>query len=150
MKKERQKLIKQIIESYEIEKQEDLLKYLAKEGVEATQATVSRDIREMNLIKLPIDDKKNRQRYAISLKEEMVIGDKYKRVLQEGFLLAEVAQNLLIVKTEPGMAMGVAAALDAMKFKEIIGSIAGDDTIMIATAHYDVAVDLQKKIMNMI
>lgn len=130
MKKKRQEMIIQLIEQYDIETQEELADKLKALGFQVTQATVSRDIREMNLTKIPAG--KGRQKYVILRGDDRHLGDKFLRVLKEGFVSMDMAQNILVVKTVAGMAMAVAAAIDAMKLSEIVGSIAGDDTIMIA------------------
>ncbi|MCQ2498237.1 MAG: arginine repressor [Lachnospiraceae bacterium] len=128
MKKDRLTKIKELVENFEIETQEELAKKLNDEGFAVTQATVSRDIRQMKLTKIPKSG--GGFKYAILVESEHYLSDKYLRVLQDGFMSSDVAQNILVVKTVSGMAMAVAAAIDAMKFKEIVGSIAGDDTIM--------------------
>lgn len=130
MKRVRQRKIIEIIENNEIETQEDLAEMLQKEGFLATQATISRDIRELKLSK--VTNKEGKQRYVVLKQEENYLGDKYTRVLREGFVSMDQAQNILVVKTVAGMAMAVAAALDDLKYPEIVGSIAGDDTIMLA------------------
>lgn len=130
MKKSRHQKIKELVEQYQIETQEELADKLKEAGYAVTQATVSRDIRELKLSKVPLGD--GRQMYTILEHSDQYLGDKYIRVLQEGFVSMDMAQNILVVKTVSGMAMAVAAAVDAMKFKEIVGSIAGDDTIMMA------------------
>ena len=103
---------------------------MRKEGFEVTQATVSRDIRELNLSKISMGN--GRQKYVIVRKDDTGLSDKYMRVLRDGFVSMNMAQNILVIKTVQGMAMAVAAAVDAMKFPEIVGCIAGDDTIMAA------------------
>ena len=130
MKRKRQEKIIELIAMYDVETQEELADLLEKNGFRVTQATVSRDIREMKLSK--ISDGKGRQKYVALTKEDSHLGDKFLRVLQEGFVSMDMAQNILVVKTVSGMAMAVAAAIDAMRLSEIVGSIAGDDTIMIA------------------
>ena len=130
MKKERQGRILELIRDENIETQEELADRLRQEGYVVTQATVSRDIRELKLGKLPSGNGK--QRYAVLSHEDAHLADKYIRVLRHGFVSMDNAQNILVVKTVSGMAMAVAAAIDAMKLKEIVGSIAGDDTIMVA------------------
>ena len=130
MKRKRHEKIIELIERYDIETQEELAAYLRKEGFEVTQATVSRDIRELHLSKIAAGG--GRQKYIILKQEDSHLGDKYIRVLRDGFSSMDMAQNILVVKTVPGMAMAVAAALDAMKFPEIVGCIAGDDTIFVA------------------
>ena len=130
MKRKRQEKIIELIAMYDVETQEELADLLEKNGFRVTQATVSRDIREMKLSK--ISDGKGRQKYVALTEEDSHLGDKFLRVLQEGFVSMDMAQNILVVKTVSGMAMAVAAAIDAMRLSEIVGSIAGDDTIMIA------------------
>ncbi len=130
MKKSRHQRIKELVEQFEIETQEELADRLRGEGYTVTQATVSRDIRELKLSKIPMGN--GRQKYTILMQSEHYLSDKYIRVLKDGFVSMDMAQNILVVKTVSGMAMAVAAAIDAMKLKEIVGSIAGDDTIMMA------------------
>lgn len=130
MKTDRHKKILELIDRYEIGTQEELAKILNDEGYNVTQATVSRDIRELNLSKVSVDGK--RTRYATLSKDKPVASDKFLTVLKEGFVSMDMAQNILVIKTVSGMAMAVAAALDAMDCHEIVGSIAGDDTIMCA------------------
>lgn len=127
MKKQRHQKIKELVENYEIETQEDLAGKLNEAGFGVTQATVSRDIRDMKLTKIP--KKGGGFKYAILMESEHYLSDKYIRVLKDGFVSMDTAQNILVVKTVAGMAMAVAAAIDAMKLN-IVGSIAGDDTIM--------------------
>lgn len=129
-KQRRQEKIIELIEKNEIGTQEELVNYLTKAGFSATQATVSRDIRELKLIKLPSGN--GMPKYEMPDSRGSSNGDKYIRVLREGLLSVDNAQNILVVKTVSGMAMAVAAALDAMQLQEIVGSIAGDDTVMAA------------------
>lgn len=84
----------------------------------------------MKLSKVPTGNGK--QKYVVLKQDDSFLGDKYIRVLKDGFVSMDMAQNILVIKTVSGMAMAVAAALDAMKMREIVGSIAGDDTIMMA------------------
>lgn len=130
MKKSRHGKIVELIESYDIETQDELAERLRDAGYQVTQATVSRDIRELQLSKIPTGEGK--QKYVVLKQDDRHMGDKYIRVLRDGFVSMDMAQNILVIKTVSGMAMAVAAAVDAMKLKEIVGSIAGDDTIMMA------------------
>lgn len=133
MKKKRQEKIIEIINKYEVETQEDLARYLNEAGYSVTQATVSRDIREMSLVKVP--GIRAKQRYMTAARESgssAGFGRQYASVLQDGVVSMEQAGNLLVIRTQSGMAMAVAAAIDAMKLEGIVGSIAGDDTIMCA------------------
>ena len=129
MKSKRHAKILEIIAKYNIETQEELLDWLEREGFQVTQATVSRDIRELKLTK--IAGTAGRQKYA-TLNDNRNMGEKFIRIFQDGFVSMDMAQNILVIKTVAGMAMAVAAALDAMDCHEIVGSIAGDDTIMCA------------------
>lgn len=148
MKKSRHQKIKELIEQYEIETQEELADKLREAGYAVTQATVSRDIRELKLSKVPTGDGK--QKYTILIHSDHYLSDKYIRVLKDGFVSMDMAQNILVVKTVSGMAMAVAAALDAMKLKEIVGSIAGDDTIMMAVRTIEDTQIVMDKIRNVL
>lgn len=127
---ERQDKILDIIINKSIETQEELTSELKKEGFDVTQATVSRDIRKMKLTK--VADSNGHLRYVAYSKTNEDLDEKYIRILRDGFISMDNAQNMLVIKTVSGMAMAVAAALDHIKFNEIVGSIAGDDTIMCA------------------
>ena len=135
MKRQRHEVGVELINKYDIETQEELAAYLREAGFDVTQATVSRDIRELKLSKIATGNGK--QKYIILQNEDSHLGDKYIRVLRDGFVSMNMAQNILVIKTVQGMAMAVAAALDAMKFPEIVGCIAGDDTIMAAIKTVD-------------
>mgnify|MGYP002512613578 CR=1 FL=1 len=148
MKKSRHQRIKELVEQFEIETQEELADRLKNDGYPVTQATVSRDIRELKLSKVPIGD--GRQKYTILVQSDHYLNDKYIRVLKDGFVSMDMAQNILVMKTVSGMAMAVAAAIDAMKFKEIVGSIAGDDTIMMAVRTVEDTECVMEKIRNML
>lgn len=130
MKTARQVKIVDLIHRYEIETQEELADRLNAEGFAVTQATISRDIRELKLTKIPVGGGK--QKYALMQEQNPGMDEKYLRVLREGFVSMDMAMNILVVKTVSGMAMAVAAALDAMRWHEVAGCIAGDDTIMCA------------------
>lgn len=148
MKLERHSKIVELIGKYEIETQEELAERLNQSGFRVTQATVSRDIRELKLSK--VSSESGKQRYAV-LQTQSSFSDKYIRILRDGFLSMDMAQNILVVKTVSGMAMAVAAALDAIHFHEIVGCIAGDDTIMCAVRSVDdtiVVMDKIKKLLN--
>lgn len=135
MKRARHEVVVDLINRYDIETQEELAAYLRKEGFEVTQATVSRDIRELHLSKIAAGNGK--QKYIILKNETTRLSDKYIRVLRDGFVSMDMAQNILVIKTVQGMAMAVAAAVDAMHFPEIVGCIAGDDTIFAAVRSVD-------------
>ena len=133
IKTKRQRKIIELITNYDIETQEELAAKLVENGFNVTQATISRDIRELNLTK--IATKGGKQKYAVQSSSDIVSNSKYMRVLNDGIITMDTAGNILVVKTVSGMAMAVAAALDAMQIKEILGCIAGDDTIMCVVKH---------------
>lgn len=133
MKTKRQRKIIELITNYDIETQEELAAKLVENGFNVTQATISRDIRELNLTKMAT--KGGKQKYAVQSSSDIVSNSKYMRVLNDGIITMDTAGNILVVKTVSGMAMAVAAALDAMQIKEILGCIAGDDTIMCVVKH---------------
>ena len=130
MKTKRQAKMLELIQKNDIETQEELSDYLEIEGFQVTQATVSRDIRELKLTKVAMSN--GRQKYVALQETGEDMSRKYKRVFHDGFVSMDVAQNILVIKTVSGMAMAVAAAIDAMHMYEILGCIAGDDTIMCA------------------
>ena len=128
MKNKRHDCILEIIQEKAISTQEELQKELRKRGYEVTQATVSRDIRRLRLVKQQTEDGRNV--YAVSTVREDRERDRLLRVLRDSVRSVESAQNILVIKTEAGMAMGSAAAIDGLSISGIIGCIAGDDTIM--------------------
>lgn len=148
MKGNRHQKIVELVDNFEIETQEELADLLRQEGYKVTQATVSRDIRQLNLTKVSTESGK--QKYVILKREDNQIGEKYIRVLKDGFLSMDRAQNILVIKTVAGMAMAVAAAIDTMKLEEIVGSIAGDDTIMAAVRTNEDAELVIKKIKDLL
>lgn len=148
MKTNRQSKIIEIIQKNEVETQDELSALLEKDGFRVTQATVSRDIRELKLTKIPTAG--GRQKYAVITAAPENLSKKYERVLREGFLSMDMAQNILVIKTVSGMASAVCAAIDAMKMREIVGSIAGDDTIMCAIRTVDDTYAVMKKIRRIV
>ena len=148
MKTSRQSKIIEIIQKYDVETQEELSEFLVKEGFSVTQATVSRDIRELKLTKIAMDNGK--QKYAVFSDKTEDMSEKHVRVLKDGFLSMDNAQNILVIKTVSGMASAVCAAIDAMKIHEIVGSIAGDDTIMCAIRTVEETYSLMKKIRKIV
>ena len=137
MKTKRQEKILELIKKNNIETQEELSDYLEREGYQVTQATVSRDIRELKLTKVAIN-------------EDDGMNEKYIRVLRDGFVSMDMAQNILVIKTVSGMAMAVAAALDAMHLHEVVGCIAGDDTIMCAVRSVQETVEVMGRLRKIV
>ena len=130
MKVNRHAKIVELVNKYHIETQEELADRLNQEGYKVTQATVSRDIRNLKLTK--VQTEVGRQKYAVLQQSENKLTEKYSRILRDGFVSMDSAQNILVIKTVSGMAMAVAAAIDDMNWHEVVGCIAGDDTIMCA------------------
>ena len=135
MKIKRQKKIIELINKYDIDTQQELAQRLIDEGFEVTQATVSRDIRELNLTKVTVDG--NKQKYDVPASTMTSINQTYMGVLKDGIVSIECAGNIIVIKTISGMAMAVGAALDAVNHEEIIGTIAGDDTLMCVVKNAD-------------
>ncbi len=148
MKVNRHAKIVELINKYQIETQDELAEYLNEAGFKVTQATVSRDIRDLKLTKVPAEN--GRQKYAVLQSAQNGMTEKYVRILRDGFSSMDMAQNILVLKTVSGMAMAVAAALDAMNWKEIVGCIAGDDTIMCAVRTVDDTILLMEKIKKLL
>ncbi|WAM30630.1 arginine repressor [Caldicellulosiruptor naganoensis] len=131
MKSERQQKILEIIQSEDIETQEELVERLRELGYDVTQATVSRDIKELRLTKVLTETGK--YKYAVLSGPEANITEKLIKVFSESIIKYDTADNLVIIKTITGAAQGAAAAIDSLNWPEVIGTIAGDDTIFIAT-----------------
>lgn len=148
MKVGRQSKIIELITKYNIETQEELADRLMEAGYTVTQATISRDIRELKLTKVAIDNGK--QKYIILKNQESGLAEKYVRVLRDGFVSMDMAQNIMVVKTVAGMAMAVAAALDALHIEGIVGCIAGDDTIMCAIRSVEDTVAVMDKLNRLV
>jgi len=148
MKVNRHAKIIELIGKYQVETQEELANYLTQEGFKVTQATVSRDIRDLKLTKVPTEDGK--QRYTVHPKSDTTLNDKYIRVLKDGFASMDMAQNILVIRTVSGMAMAVATAIDALEFSEVVGTIAGDDTIMCAIRTVEDTMKVMDKINKMV
>ncbi len=129
MKSKRQEKIIEIVTNQVIETQDDLITSLKVCGFDVTQATISRDIRELKLVKVSAGD--HCYRYAPSSHEEMEISVKYGEILKSTVTGVDLANNIVVLKTYSGMANAAAAAIDGMGWKEIVGSIAGDDNIFV-------------------
>ena len=148
MKTKRQTKMLELIKKHDIETQEELSDYLQKEGYQVTQATVSRDIRELKLTKVAMSN--GRQKYAALTEANEDLSEKYTRVFRDAFVSMDMAQNILVIKTVSGMAMAVAAAIDAMHLHEIVGCIAGDDTIMCAVRSVDDTLAVMSRLRKLV
>lgn len=148
MKLARHEKIMELIHQYDIDTQEELAARLNEAGFKVTQATVSRDIRALKMTK--VTGKNGKSHYAILKETPHALEDKYARVLKDALVSMDVGQNLLIIRTVPGMAMGVAAALDGQNWPEILGCIAGDDTIMCAAKTQEQAEYVMEKLREIV
>lgn len=144
MKIKRQSKIVELIRDYDIETQDQLAEMLTEEGFNVTQATISRDIRELKLTKISTGESK--QKYAILTTEDIKVSERLKRVFKDGVISIDYAQNIIVLKTLNGMAMAVAAALDSMGNTEIMGTIAGDDTIFCVVKNEQKAIRLIERL----
>ncbi len=148
MKNERQEKILAIIASEPIETQEQLIASLKRMGVTSTQATISRDIKQLHLIKEPVGG--GRYRYAVSArKTRLGFADRLQTILRESILSVDYAQNLIVLKTMPGLAGAAGAAFDGMELAQIVGTLAGDDTVLLIMRDKESAFELCEEIAEM-
>ncbi|MDE7390169.1 MAG: arginine repressor [Lachnospiraceae bacterium] len=147
MKKGRHSKIIELIRTNEISTQDELLLRLKDSGHNVTQATVSRDIKELNLIKLM--SKSGKYCYATSSSKPSDVKSNLVPLFSSSVVSVEYAQNLVVIKTVPGMAQAVCTSIDAANFEEIIGSIAGDDTIFLAAKSTETAISVSSKLKVM-
>lgn len=149
MKTQRHARIIELIKEYNIETQEELTSKLREKGFDTTQATVSRDIKELKLLKVPADN--GRYKYAVkSAESEIKVSAKFKTILEETVIRIDVSTSIVVVKTFPGMAQAAASAIDNMNWDEIVGTIAGDDTIFVALRTTEDALLLCKKVKELL
>jgi transcriptional regulator of arginine metabolism len=140
VKEKRHMRIKEIVSQYEIETQEDLVKALEEAGFPVTQATISRDIKELHLIK--VVGTNGRYKYAIPVTTSTVTIELLRRKLTEVFVSMSRAQNLIIIKVLPGNAHAIAAMIDSMNKSSLLGTIAGDDTILMVCSDEQAAIEI--------
>lgn len=141
MKKKRLEKILEIIEKHRVETQEEMQKHLLKAGFDVTQATVSRDINELKLIKALSSDGKY---YYTAMKVDPEKQDKLYKIFRDSVISVDYALNTAVIKCEVGMASAACAAFDSMNFQNVLGSIAGDDTIFIIMRTENSAAELTK------
>ena len=145
MKQERQRALINIINSQPVGTQEDLLNLLSERGFQATQATISRDFRELRIGKVR---KGKEHRYVQLAPEEERENDSYSHMLSTSIRSMEHAENLIVIKTDPGMAMAVGAGIDALNIAGVMGCIAGDDTLFLAISKKSLAEKIMGEIRN--
>lgn len=148
MKAIRHAKIKDIIETSVIETQEELADALRRQGIEITQATVSRDIKELMLIKIPTGE--GRYRYAYPMEKNMVFSkNRLMRMFQDSVVGLDHSENIIVVKTLPGTANAVASTLDYVKWPEIIGTVAGDDNILVVIKPREAVAEVMRKLKEL-
>ncbi len=148
MKGQRHLKIRELVKEKEIETQEELVQALCAMGYKVTQATVSRDIKELQLIKVPTEN----GRYIYSLPSEQAFNPKHKirRILVDSFVSIDRAENLVVMKTLPGHANALGSLIDASGWQEVVGTICGDDTILIIGRSKDLAGAIEKRFLEML
>ena len=149
MKNDRQNRILAIIAREDIDTQEALLERLQQEGIRCTQATISRDIKQLHLIKEPIG--RGRYRYAVSIhRNSLNVADKLRTIFRESITSIDCAQNIVVLKTMAGLASAAAAAIDSMNVTYMVGSLAGDDTAFLVMRDAESAADFCREIREML
>ena len=149
MKNQRQEYLLQIIAEETVETQEQLLERLQERGIRSTQATISRDIKELHLIKEPVGQ--GRYRYAVSAhRTKLNFADRLRTIFREGVLSVDYAQNLVVIKTMPGLASAACSALDNMDITYMVGSLAGDDTAFLLMRDTESAASFCEEIKEML
>ena len=142
MKSARQEKILEIIEKFEVSTQEALIGKLAECGFESTQTTISRDIRQLKLVKTPTG--KGTYKYAAPKEKKELSAPAHNSALTESVVKIEAAQNIVVVKTLAGMANAIAVCLDGVDIGEVVGSVAGDDTILLVMKDNQCAQDTER------
>ena len=140
----RQSKILEIIQNNEIETQDELVNALRAQNFDITQATISRDIKELGLIKIMSDSKKYKYAYVDSSDQQM--SSKYMSLLKETIISIKPVNNLVVIKTLKGVSSAVSGTVDKLGYKEIIGSVFGDETVMIICENNEDALNVSEKI----
>ena len=147
MKSTRHNLILEIIENKDIETQEELAAELKSHGVKVTQATVSRDIKELRLLKVLSEN--GGYKYATVERAEKGMNDRFARILAESIVSSECVGNLMVIQTRPASAAAAGEAVDSMKWNEVLGTIAGDNTLLIIGRSAEAVESLQSRFNNL-
>ncbi|HOK42281.1 MAG TPA: arginine repressor [Thermoclostridium caenicola] len=148
MKYNRHAKILDIIEKHEIETQDELAEKLRELGMDVTQATISRDIKELRLVK--VLSPSGKYKYSAMNHESANTGERLMVILKEAFVSCDYANNILVVKTLPGMAQAVGEIVDSLGWNEVVGTIAGDNTLMIVCRAEKIAEELMEKFTRMV
>ncbi len=140
--------IREMISNHDIETQDDLVELLKKANFNVTQATVSRDIKELHLVKVPMND--GRYKYSLPADQRFNPLQKLKRTLTDSFISIDYADHLIIMKTLPGNANAIGALIDKLDWEDLMGTICGDDTILIICRSKEVSSDVSQRFLDML
>ncbi|MBP7176864.1 MAG: arginine repressor [Thermoclostridium sp.] len=143
MKYNRHAKILEIIDNFDIVTQDELVERLKSQGMDVTQATISRDIKELRLVKVMTPEGK--AKYTAMSNDSGILSEKLLSILRGGYISSDYANNILVVRTLPGLASAVASTIDSLGWSEIVGTIAGDDTILIVTRAERIAEEMQER-----
>lgn len=147
-KQERHKLLKQLLVENIVYRQEDLVALLAKRGIEVTQATISRDIKQLQLIKVPLND--GSYRYTLPSEKEVDTAVKLKKTMQDAFVDSDIHNEMCVLKVQPGNGPTISSLIEQMKYKEIFACISDDDTVMIFNRSVKEAFQIQEKLLLLV
>ena len=147
MKKHRQEKLLELIAHYEIDTQDELIERLREHGYEVTQATVSRDIRELKIAKMTTG--KGTYRYVLPKQSEAKVGMRFSTTLIDSIVSVDHACNIVVLKTYAGLAQAVAVGIDGMNMQQVLGCVAGDDTIMIVSRDVECATVIAERIREL-
>ncbi|MBU5214289.1 MULTISPECIES: transcriptional regulator AhrC/ArgR [Heyndrickxia] len=140
--------IREIIANFDIETQDELVEHLRNGGFNVTQATISRDIKELHLVKVPLMD--GRYKYSLPADQRFNPMQKLKRTLMDAFISIDSAGHLIVLKTLPGNAHALGALIDILDWDEIIGTLCGDDTCLIICRDEEKSKLISEKILDML
>lgn len=140
--------IREMISNHDIETQDDLVELLKDANFNVTQATVSRDIKELHLVKVPMND--GRYKYSLPADQRFNPLQKLKRTLTDSFISIDYADHLIIMKTLPGNANAIGALIDKLDWEDLMGTICGDDTILIICRSKDSSADVSQRFLDML
>ena len=148
MKKNRHLKIYELISKHEIETQDELIDYLRAEGFDVTQATVSRDIRELNIVK--VTTKRGTYKYTASHAQPKPVTTPFANALVDSVQSVNFAQNIIVIKTIPGMSSAIAVAIDGLSEPRLLGCVSGDDTIIVIATDADAAYDIGSRMKDLL
>lgn len=147
-KQERQQLLKRLLTSREIERQEDFVRLLSEDGIHVTQATISRDIKEMQLVKLPAES--GGYRYSLPVQKKIDTQKKLQRTLQNAYISFAVQDQFTILKVLPGNGPVIASLLDQMRYEFVFGTVGDDSSVLTICVSHQGALQLEKTIDHML